>query len=164
MEELTAADVRRAMRNASRSERERMTLPDLGAVPWAEQEFLGWRDPKLSQRGYLVQVWDSGPVGVMLRAPETPVRRKAQCALCHVVHDGGVALFSARRAGEAGRRDNTVGTYICVDLRCSRHLRESLEPTRDLPDPSELVAERSAQLSVRTETFLNSVLKTSGTS
>ena len=159
MDELSAAEIRRAMRNASRSDRERMTMPDLGAVAWGEQEFLGWRDPKLSQRGYLLQVWESGPVGVMLRAPETPVRRKAQCALCHSVHDGGVALFSARRAGEAGRRDNTVGTYICADLRCSVHLRESLKPTRELPDPSELVAERSAQLSARTTAFLASVLK-----
>ena len=40
------------------------------------------------------------------------------CLLCQTGQSGdAVSLFTARRTGEAGRNGNTVGTYICADLR-----------------------------------------------
>lgn len=154
MSPLTEAQVRGAICNASRGERTRMHLPDLAALPWDDLDVLGWRDPKAPQRGYLVQ----GPgEGVQLRAPESVVRRTAQCLLCHCVHEGDVALFVAPRAGEAGRRGNTVGVYVCADLQCSAHLREELKPSRQLPDPTPVLAARVAGLHERLRAFLAAV-------
>ena len=158
MDPLTGDQIRRSIRNCSTSERARLTLPDLAAIDWAERDVLGWLDPKIDQRGYLVQVTGDGPVGVMLRAPQSRVRRAAQCALCHSVRTDGVALFAARRGGAAGRRDDSVGTYICADLACSTHLREALKPTRERPDPAPLIAEQAAALQQRVGDFLAGVL------
>ena len=118
--------VRRAVRNCSKGEREGMTLPDLRTVGWDDLEYLGWRDPRAPQRGYLVQVTAAGPVGITVRAAESRVRRAAMCDLCHQVHQDGVGLFVAPRSGAAGRNGDTIGLYVCDDLACSRHLRDAL--------------------------------------
>ncbi len=34
-----------------------------------------------------------------------------------------VALFTARRAGDAGERGDSVGTYVCADLGCHENVR-----------------------------------------
>lgn len=155
---LTEADVRRSMRNCSKGERMSMSLPDLAAVPWDDTELLGWRDPRSPRRGYLVHVVDGEPVGIALRAGETRVHRKAMCDLCRSTHDDNVALFVAPRAGRAGRDGNTVGTYICDDLACSRHLRASVKPTREVPDVTPVVAARAADLEHRVAAFTASVM------
>lgn len=150
--------IRRSMRNCSVKDRARMTVPDLAAVDWDGSEYLGWRDTKAPLRAYLVRVRNDGVIGVAMRAPELPVRRTAQCSLCHCVHRANVSLFAARLTGRAGRDENTVGTYVCADLACSDHVRASLPATRDLPDPAPLVAERRAELGVRVDRFLDRVL------
>lgn len=135
-----------------------MTVPDLAAVDWEGSDYLGWRDTKAPLRAYLVRVRPDGVVGVAMRAPELPVRRTAQCSLCHSVHRANVSLFAARLTGRAGRDENTVGTYVCADLACSEHVRASLSATRDVPDPAPLVAQRRAELVVRVDRFLDRVL------
>ena len=46
------------------------------------------------------------------------------CNICHTMQPGNqVALFSARRAGDAGRRGDSVGTYVCADLSCHESVR-----------------------------------------
>lgn len=146
------------MRNCSVKDRARMTVPDLSAVDWDSRQYLGWRDTKAPLRAYLVRVRPEGVVGIAVRAPELPVRRTAQCSLCHSVHRANVALFTARLAGAAGRNDNSVGTYVCADLACSDHVRASLPPTRDLPDPAPLVSERQVDLGLRVDRFVDRVL------
>ena len=126
MHALTEAAIRRSLVNCSRSEAAALTPPrDLHELDWASLEVLGWRDPKAELRGYLVHEQDDGVVGLALRAADTKMssRRSAMCLLCQTVRSAAeISLFTARRAGEAGRNGNTVGTYICADLDCAHQV------------------------------------------
>jgi hypothetical protein len=175
MNPLTEAAIRRSMVNCSRSEAAAMTMPkNLSSLDWEASDFLGWRDPRAPQRGYLVQWRDGEPLGLMLRAPESRMShsRAAMCALCHYGQSAdNVALFTARRAGQRGREGNTVGTYICADLACPVNVRSGGAPSaftspsgRPRPvEPSaaveEAVRRRVAELGERLAAFTDSVLR-----
>jgi hypothetical protein len=147
--------------NCSRGEAQALTLPkDFGELDWAELDLLGWRDPKAPLRGYLVVESGSEVVGIAVRAAESRMssRTAAMCLLCQTAQSGdGVSLFTARRVGEAGRNGNTVGTYICADLGCSRRVRTEIPPWLQDRNPDEVVAERAAELRERVAGFLGSV-------
>ena len=83
------------------------------------------------------------------------------CSLCHTPQPSHqVSLFTAPRAGDAGKDGNTVGTYICSDLSCSIIIR-IVPPASDMqPDPSEIVARRSEGLVKRLDSFVDGVLRT----
>nr|WP_196791776.1 FBP domain-containing protein [Motilibacter deserti] len=125
--------------NCSRSEAKRMTLPaGLDALDWEPLDFLGWRDPRSPQRAYLVTPHRDGLVGLALRATGRSGLRPGSglCNLCHSAHPAGdVSLLVAKRAGAAGRNDNTVGTYICSDLACSLYVRGLRPLTLTQPEP-----------------------------
>ncbi|MCF6744123.1 FBP domain-containing protein [Blastococcus sp. KM273128] len=161
MTPLTEAEIRRSFVNCSRGEAKTLTLPkDLDGLDWAEQEVLGWRDPKAPLRGYLVAQVDGETVGIAVRAAESSMsgRTTAMCLLCQTAQPGdAVSLFTARRTGEAGRNGNTVGTYICADLRCSTRVRAEIPPWLSDRDPDEVVAERALELRERVRGFLGSV-------
>ena len=127
VEPLTEARIRASFVNCTKGEARRLNVPkDLASRPWDDLDYLGWRDPQSPARGYLVADLDGDLVGVVLRAPEKTVgghARKSLCSLCLTLHSGGVALMVAPRAGRAGQRGNTVGTYICSDLACSLYVR-----------------------------------------
>jgi FBP C-terminal treble-clef zinc-finger len=160
---LTERQVRRSFVNCSRGEADGLTLPrDFAALDWADLALLGWRDPKAPLRGYLVLETDGGPVGLSVRAADTrmSVRTAAMCQLCETPRTGdAVSLFTARRAGEAGRNGNTVGVYICADLACSARVRTDIPAWLRERDPDEVVAERAAELRTRALGFLDSVLR-----
>jgi FBP C-terminal treble-clef zinc-finger len=161
--ELTEKQVRRTFVNCSRGEADGLALPrDFAALDWAELEVLGWRDPKAPLRGYLVVETDDGPVGISVRAADSRMsaRNAAMCHLCQTpVTADAVSLFTARRAGVAGRNGNTVGTYICTDLACSARVRTDIPAWLRERDPDEVVAERAAELRIRALGFLDSVLR-----
>jgi len=161
MEPMTEQQVRRSFINCSRGEASGLTLPkDFAALDWSGLELLGWRDPKAPLRGYLVVQEDGGPVGIALRAAESRMsgRTSAMCLLCDTAQSAsGISLFTARRAGEAGRNGNTVGTYICGDLGCSDRARFEVPPWLRERDPAEVSAERTAALRERVARFLESV-------
>jgi hypothetical protein len=72
MEQLTDSGIRKSFVNATRSEVSALNLPaGFARLDWDNLDYLGWRDPKMPQRGYLVTPLDGKPVGVLLRAPET---------------------------------------------------------------------------------------------
>ncbi|MGW5051081.1 FBP domain-containing protein [Actinokineospora sp. NPDC004072] len=124
---LTEREIRASFVNCTKGEAKRMSLPaDLSARPWADLDFLGWRDPAAPQRAYLVAETAAGATGVALRlasAEAGPTRRK-MCSLCLTTHPGdGVTLMTARKAGSGGQQGNSVGIYICADLACSLYLR-----------------------------------------
>jgi hypothetical protein len=126
MEPLSDAEIRAAFVNCSKGEARRLNVPrDLAALPWADLDFLGWRDPQAPERAYLVAGLSDRPVGVTLRCPgPSPLQKKASmCSLCLTSHTGGVTLMVAARTGKAGQQGNTVGTYICADLACSLYVR-----------------------------------------
>ena len=160
MEPLSGDEIRRSFVNASRSQVKSMTLPPgLPALDWDVLDFLGWGDPKAPLRAYLVVPRPDGPVGLELRAPSTPMakRLKALCNICHSGQPGdAMRLFVARKAGPAGRRDNTVGTYICADLACSRYVR-GLLPLEGRPSDVP-VQERIAGVRRRMDAFVDRLL------
>jgi hypothetical protein len=160
---LTPSLIRGSFVNATGGEVERIPLPGLHEMIWAEREYLGWRDPQAHQRGYLVHWRDDVPVGIMLRASEFNLQPgiSAMCSLCRITQPSHqVTLFSAPRAGQAGRDGNTVGTYICDDLACS-HLIRMLPPAHPMqPEPAEILATRVDGLLHRVESFTADIMRT----
>lgn len=145
-------DIARALINVTKSERAAVAFAaDFDEVPWHLLDFYGWRDRKKPHVGYLVRERDSGLVAVALRAPENRMSfgRKAMCTICRAVDTANsIALFTARRTGPAGRKGDTVGTYICANLDCSAQLRQPtskigrsmLADNDTVLDPDELAA------------------------
>ncbi|MBB4138299.1 FBP domain-containing protein [Microbacterium invictum] len=126
MQALTEELVRAALINASPEERDRLAVPpDFRFLDWDHIDFYAWRDPHSRGRGYIVADLAEGPVGVLMRATDAGGRaHPAMCNLCHAMQPGDqVALFTARRAGDAGARGDSVGTYICADLSCHENVR-----------------------------------------
>jgi len=117
--------IRESFVNASRKEVSDLTLPaDLDATEWDRLDYLGWRDPKVAKRSYIVVPSDDGPVGIVLKQAEASPRSRAQCSWCQDIRlPNDVVLYSARRVGSAGRNGNTVGTLICAEFQCSANVR-----------------------------------------
>ena len=85
-------------------------------------------------------------------------RISAVCMLCRTGRTASeISLFTARRAGPAGRNGDTVGTYICADLACSAHVRVTKATATLTPDPGLSVEQRIANLITRTGGFLTEV-------
>ena len=161
MKLLTPDDIRESFVNASKGEASRVPMPGLHDVIWEQREYLGWRDPGSPQRGYLVAWRDGLPVGIVLRASGTRLQAgSAICSLCNTPQPANqVTMFSATRAGEAGKRGDSVGTYICADLACSLLIRIAPPPFEMQPSPDEVVASRAAGLEARLHAFTERVLQ-----
>jgi hypothetical protein len=133
---------------------------ELDGLTWDDLEFLGWNDAKAPLRSYLVR-WRAGePVGVMLRAADTKVKRAApgMCQLCRSSRPSdAILLFTARRVGAAGRNGNTVGTYICADFACSANARTLKASPTLTPDPGKPVDQRLRELGERVDGFIDAV-------
>lgn len=126
MSPLDGALIRASFANVSVRERKNIVLPDLDAIDWTRIDYLGWRDPKLPLVGYVVTIVDDAPVGLLLRQTESTPRRRTQCAWCaDVTLPNEVVLFSTRRSGPAGRRGDSVGTYVCRDFECNANARRT---------------------------------------
>ncbi|MEY2899915.1 MAG: hypothetical protein RL247_81 [Actinomycetota bacterium] len=159
---LTADDVKTCMINMSDAELETMSMPGLHETLWDEREFLGWRDVNHNTKGYLVFWIGDQPRGLMVRAADTqmPAGKSAICALCHTQQPAPqVSLFVAPKAGEPGKRGNTVGTYMCADLACSTLIRITPPESAEIPDPSQSVRRKSEGMRERLESFSNRVLQ-----
>jgi hypothetical protein len=155
MRPMSEAEIRTAMVNAVPGEAERMPVPGLHEVVWADREYLGWRDPGSPLRGYLAYWSGDRPVGIALRASEVRLQPGAAiCSLCNTTQPAGqVTMFTATLAGDAGRSGNSVGTYMCADLACSLLIRIA-PPSYDwLPDTSQVIADRIAGLETRLRAF-----------
>src|SRR5690606_20957357 len=112
MTPLTDAQIRASFVNATRREIAQATLPDLSAVRWDRLEYLGWRDRKPRLAADVVVESADVPTGIVLRvaAGGSGPRRRAMCAWCEdVVETDDVTLLTARRAGPAGRRGDSIG-------------------------------------------------------
>jgi hypothetical protein len=122
---LTEKDIRSSFVNASLRERNAIVLPPtFDDLAWANLDYLGWRDVKTPAIGYVVARVDDAPVGVLLRQSGDRPRSRAQCSWCEdVTLPNDVVLFSARRAGHAGRNGDTVATLVCSHFECSRNVR-----------------------------------------
>lgn len=125
MHPISEAALRASFINASLRERQNLTLPtEFASLDWASLDYLGWRDRKSAQLGYVVAELDGEPVGIMLRQADAKPRARAQCSWCEDVQlPNEVVLFSAKRAGSAGRNGNTVGTLVCSNFECPANVR-----------------------------------------
>jgi hypothetical protein len=111
--------------NASQRERKELTLPDLANLRWDDLDYLGWRDRKNPNQGYVIAEVDGELVGVLLRKADGGVRSRPQCSWCEDVHlPNEVVFFIAKRAGAAGRNGNTLGTLVCAGFECSANVRK----------------------------------------
>ncbi|WP_345617595.1 FBP domain-containing protein [Streptomyces ziwulingensis] len=126
MNPLTEPEIRAAFINRTKGEAGRLHVPrDLADRPWADLDYLGWRDPQAPDRAYLVAELDGRAIGVALRSSASAPgqARRSMCSMCLTTHTGGVSLLVAPRAGKAGRQGNSVGAYLCSDLACSLYVR-----------------------------------------
>ena len=161
MQPLEPTEIRQSFVNCSRGLAKLVTLPaDFARQDWDQIDFLGWNDPKVPSRSYIVGRHAGRTIGILLRAGDSSTRRtgSALCALCCSTRAANdVLLFAAPRAGAAGRLGNTIGTYICADLNCSLYARDLLKlpmsPAERLP-----VEERAERLRERLGAFLDRVL------
>lgn len=123
---ITEAQLRSSFVNASRREVTDLTLPaDFETLDWDRLDFLGWRDPQIGRRAFVVvPSLDGELTGILLRQAEASPRSRAQCSWCQDVKlPNDVVLYSAKRSGPAGRNGNTIGTLICQDFQCSQNVR-----------------------------------------
>lgn len=166
MQPLNDAAIRAAFVNASRREVREAILPDLDEIDWESIDFIGWRDRKKDNTAYVVLEVDGNPVGVRFTsAPRTGPRRRTLCAWCQdVVVADDVTMYVARRAGQAGRRGNTIGTLICSEFGCNRNVRRrptlSEVGSTDEADRIRLIDRRIGVLRERSTDFVRQVLAT----
>jgi treble-clef zinc-finger protein len=157
----SATEIRSSFVNCSKGERQRLNLPaDLAERPWADLDYLGWRDPQAPARGYLVAEHAGGLCGVVLRAPQTGIaRRSSMCSLCLTTRSGGVSLMVAPRAGKAGQGGNSAGTYMCADLACSLYVRGKLSASGPVVYETLTTEQRVERLAANLDAFLARVLR-----
>lgn len=160
----TAEQIRACFVNTSKGKAAKATLPDLDTLDWERLEYLGWRDPKLEMTSYLVLELDGQLRGVVLtRTKEPAARRRKMCVLCEdLITTDDVSPYSAALAGPAGRRGNTIGTFICTDFTCSTNVRRP--PTYEAGGVDEasrqlIVDRRIAGLQERVARFVMQVLE-----
>lgn len=157
---LTEETVTSSFINASRKEVADLTFPSgFAELDWSRLDYLGWRDPRIARRAYLVVPVDGEPVGVVLKQAEVAPRRRAQCSWCQdITLPNDVLLYSARRAGPGGRNGNTVGTLICAEFQCSNNVRKAPPMAYLGFDVDAARDERIATLRVRAADFAAGVL------
>jgi treble-clef zinc-finger protein len=159
MRPLRPDEIRASFVNCSRGEAKRLALP--GAAEWTEIDFLAWVDPRAEHNAYVVVPRGDGVVGVTLRSATPPKggHRSGMCSWCLTTQPASdIALFSARKAGAAGRAGGTLGVYACRDLACGLYVRSRRRPA--LPQPAETLsrADRIARLVTRVSGFVDQVL------
>lgn len=126
MQALTQQDALAALMNSTSEESRLFEVPTaFFLLDWDHLDFVAWRNPKVSDRGYLVVQHDGGPRGAVLRASNSGSRlRSGMCDICHTMQPGdAVTMWTARKAGEPGARGDSVGTYMCFDLTCHDSVR-----------------------------------------
>lgn len=159
---ITATDLRAAFVNASRKEVSSITLPDwFDEADWGSLDYLGWRDPKIARRAYVVApALDGEHVGILLRRADAAPRARAQCSWCQDVRlPNDVVFYSAKLAGTAGRNGNTVGTLVCEDFECSRNVRKLPPLAYEGYDLEAARLRRIDELRMRAAGFVDAVVR-----
>ena len=122
---ITEKNIRASIVNGSRKEVTDITLPaGFADINWEKLDYLGWRDPKIARRSYVVAPVGDEFVGVILRQAEAGPRSRAQCSWCQdITLPNDVVFYAARKSGAAGRKGDTVATLICQNFECSKNVR-----------------------------------------
>ncbi|MBB5117538.1 FBP domain-containing protein [Streptomyces eurocidicus] len=166
MEPLSDKEIRASFVNCSKGEASRISLPrGLAELPWADLDFLGWRDPGAPDRGYVVAERAGKLVGITLRVPQSGPRSMMKSSICSICLTGhvasGVSLLAARKVGPSGRDGNTVGAYMCADLACPLYVRGKRKPLLTARYQESLTEEeRLTRMAVNLDDFLDKVFRT----
>ncbi|WP_120338811.1 FBP domain-containing protein [Cryobacterium soli] len=158
---LTPTAIKASFVNASRKVVADITLPTgFDEIDWPGVDFLGWTDPKMKRRAYVVVPVDDGePVGIVLRQADASPARRAQCSWCRDVKlPNEVVLFSAQRAGASGRNGNTIATWVCAEFQCSVNVRKLPSMAYIGFDVAAARLDRMAMLRTRSAGFVAEVL------
>jgi hypothetical protein len=157
---LTAQAITSSFVNASRKVVADITLPPgFAEIDWAERDYVGWVDPRMKRRSYAVVPVDGGPVGIVLRQSDASPKKRAQCSWCRDVKlPNEVVLYSAQRAGAAGRNGNTVATWVCGEFQCSVNVRKLPSMAYIGFDVAAARTERIEMLRLRSAGFVAEVL------
>jgi len=125
VQSLTESKIRTSFVNSTLRERKELLLPaGFPDLRWADIDYLGWVDPKIPGRAYVLAEIGDDPIGVVLRRSGRATRSRAMCNWCEDVQlPNDVAFFSARRAGAGGRAGNTLGTLVCAGFECPVNVR-----------------------------------------
>lgn len=117
--------IRASFRNASRKEVSDLNLPaGFADIDFDRIDYLGWVDPKAPRRAYVITEVEGEFTGALLQQAEQRVIARAQCSWCEdVTLRNDVQLFTARKAGPAGRKGDTIGTLVCANFGCSENVR-----------------------------------------
>jgi hypothetical protein len=117
--------IRASFLNASRKEASSLNLPPgFADTDFDRFDYLGWSDPKMPRRAYVVTRVDGEVVSVLLHQAEQRTLARAQCSWCDdVTLRNEVQFFAARKSGPAGRNGDTIGTLICANFACSANVR-----------------------------------------
>lgn len=117
--------LRASFLNASRKEVSDLNLPaGFDDIDFEKLDYLGWTDPKMPRRAYVVVWIDDVATGIFLQRAEQRVIARAQCSWCEdVTLRNDVQLYVARKAGPAGRKGDTVGILTCAEFGCSTTVR-----------------------------------------
>jgi hypothetical protein len=152
---ISGSDIRDSFVNASQREVRELRFPEgFPDLRWDLIDFLGWRDPKSPQRGYLVVPVGDEVIGLLLQQAGASPRSRAQCTWCQDVRlPNPVAFYGARRAGAAGRAGNTIGTLVCTDFECSANVRKAPPMAYLGFDVHAATAQRIADLRTRVAAF-----------
>lgn len=111
--------------NATRKEVSDLAVPPgFADIDFDRLDYLGWTDPKMPRRAYVVVWIDDTATGVILQRAEQRVLSRAQCSWCEdVTLRNDVQLFVARKAGPAGRKGDSIGNLACAEFGCSANVR-----------------------------------------
>jgi hypothetical protein len=156
---LTEKQIRTGFVNLSKGAAGRVNLPsDLDERPWGVLDYLGWQDPKAPERSYLVTDRGGRVRAISLRTAGGVGRaRKTMCDLCITV--GSVSLMVAPRAGKAGQRGDSVGTYVCAALDCSLFVRNIRSNGTVIMEERLTAEQKIERLVANLETFMARVLR-----
>ncbi|MFW0786873.1 FBP domain-containing protein [Gordonia sp. CPCC 206044] len=160
MHALSEQQIRSSLVNATVRERKSLTLPpDFGDLDWDRLDFLGWRDPKLALVGYMVVPVDDDLVGITMRLGGRQPRTRPQCSFCADVQlPNEVAFYSAKLAGPAGRKGDTVGTLVCSAFECNANVRVRPSKIFSGGDPEFVRQQRIEALRTHLDGFARRVL------
>ncbi|MEN4476309.1 FBP domain-containing protein [Mycolicibacterium cosmeticum] len=162
MDSYTRTQILGAFRSATRSEVKKVSFAaDFDAVDFGKLEYYGWADPKIPRRAYLVVERAEGPIALLLTRAAVRPRGRDMCTWCNDVNlTDEAVLYTVRRGGAAGRKGDTIGTLICANFGCSRHVRQLPPAYHKETDLERLREQRIDELRRKVHGFVDKVLST----
>ena len=167
MEQITQDDLVNSFINCSKGQRNKIFVPPVEELLKDQSEktiFIGWKDLQKPQEGYVVTEVEGDLVGILMKNSSNKTKSLASASMCQmcktVLGKSEVSLYSAAKAGDAGRRGSTVGTYMCRDLTCLDYVNGTKKPILTQPGETLTVSQRKDRLHNGISKFISKVRET----